>query len=75
MSTTFPFTIPRRLALSTGLKLIEWARRPESAVDAGIATASRRRLTHIRRLAHVEAVGAQRERDVDRYLSEVRQIL
>ncbi len=75
MSTTFPFTIPRRLALSTGLKLIEWARRPEATAAPMTVTANVRRLSDLRRLAHAGATAEQREHDVDRYLSEVRQIL
>lgn len=74
MSTAFPFTFPRRIALSTGLRLIEWARRPDASATASV-TAHHRRALEVERLALEEALTDHRQRHVDRYLSEVRQVL
>lgn len=75
MSTTFAFTFPRRIALSAGLRLVRWARRPESASSAQARTALNRRVAEVSGLARREALADRRQRDVDRFLSQVRPIL
>lgn len=72
MSTAFPFTIPRRLALSTGLRLIQWARRPATASEARSHVLVQRREARLRSRVRQNSLAEQRERDVVRYLSHVR---
>lgn len=72
MSTTFPFTYPRRLALSTGVKLIRWARRPAATSETRRLKADRRRQNRLRAHARDQRVRELRERDIVRYLSQVR---
>ena len=68
MSTTFPFTYPRRWALTTGMKLIRWARRPAPTAETRRLKAARRQQARLRE----QRVREQRERDIVRYLSQVR---
>lgn len=75
MSTTFAFTFPRRIALSAGPRLVRWARRPETAASAQTRTALNRRVAEVSGLARREALADRRQRDVDRFLSQVRPIL
>ncbi|WP_193072081.1 MULTISPECIES: hypothetical protein [unclassified Brevibacterium] len=75
MSTAFPFTYPRRIALSTGLKLIQWARRPTTTTEDRLQAARERRNAQIRQLAREERVKEQRERDVAKYLYYVRPMI
>lgn len=75
MSTAFPFTYPRRIALSTGLKLIQWARRPRAATKDRVLAARERRNAQFRQLARDERVKEQREREVAKYLYYVRPMI
>lgn len=75
MSTAFPFTYPRRVALSAGLKLIQWARRPAVTAKDPDQVALDRRNAQFRRLARDERVKEQREREVTRYLYQVRPMI
>lgn len=72
MSTAFAFTFPRRLALSTGLRLIRWARRPQTRGWERTQTATNRRIAEVNRLARLEALAERRDRDRDLYFSQVR---
>ena len=72
MSTTFPFTYPRRWALTTGMKLIRWARRPAPTAETRRLKAARREQARLREHAREQRVREQRERDIVRYLSQVR---
>ncbi|WP_137825281.1 hypothetical protein [Brevibacterium sp. 2SA] len=69
MSTTFAFTFPRRVALSAGLRLVRWARRPHTAVTQRDVD---RRIAEVSSLAAREELARRRERDVARYLWHVR---
>lgn len=75
MSTAFPFTYPRRVALSAGLKLIQWARRPAVSSKDRKQVAQDRRDAQFRRLARDQWVTEQREREVARYLYHVRPMI
>lgn len=70
MTTAFPFTFPRRWALSTGMKLIRWARRP--ATEVRRQKAARRYDARLRAHARDQRIRQMRDRDVARYLREVR---
>ncbi|GGC25252.1 MULTISPECIES: hypothetical protein [Brevibacterium] len=72
MSTTFPFTYPRRWALSTGMKLIRWARRPAPTPESRRLKVARRQQARLREHAREQRVRELRERDIVRYLSQVR---
>ena len=72
MSTTFPFTYPRRWALSAGMKLIRWARRPAPTPETRRMQATRRQQARLREHAREQRVRELRERDIVRYLSQVR---
>lgn len=72
MTTAFPFTIPRRWALNTGMKLIRWARRPATGTEARRRKAALRRDARLRAHARDQRIREMRDRDVVRYLSEVR---
>ena len=72
MSTTFPFTYPRRWALTTGMKLIRWARRPAPTAETRRRKAARRQQARLREHAREQRVRELRERDIVRYLSQVR---
>lgn len=72
VSTTFPFTYPRRWALSTGMKLIRWARRPATTAEDRRQKMARRRDARLRAYARDERIRQMRERDIIRYLSQVR---
>ncbi|MGO3024224.1 MAG: hypothetical protein ACTIIH_13455 [Brevibacterium sp.] len=72
MSTTFPFTYPQRWALSTGMKLIRWARRPAPTPETRRMQATRRQQARLREHAREQRVRELRERDILRYLSQVR---
>lgn len=75
MSTAFPFTYPRRVALSAGLKLIQWARRPAVSSKDRKQVALDRRDAQFRRLARDQWVTEQREREIARYLYHVRPMI
>lgn len=75
MSTAFPFTYPRRIALSAGLKLIQWARRPSPTTKDRVQAARERRNARFRQLARDERVKEQREREVANYLYYVRPMI
>ncbi|WCE41894.1 hypothetical protein PGC08_09625 [Brevibacterium sp. BDJS002] len=75
MSTAFPFTYPRRIALTAGLKLIQWARRPPDTTKDHDRIALERRNARFRRLARDERLQEQREREVTRYLYLVRPMI
>ena len=72
MSTTFSFTYPRRWALSTGMKLIRWARRPAPTAETRRLKAARRQQARLREHAREQRARELRERDIVRYLSQVR---
>jgi transposase len=72
VSTTFPFTYPRRWALSTGVKLIRWARRPATTADDRRRKSERRREAQLRAYQRDQRLRELRERDIVRYLSQVR---
>lgn len=72
MTTAFPFTLPRRWALSTGMKLIRWARRPATSTEVRRQKAARRYDARLRAYARDQRIRELRDRDVVRYLSEVR---
>lgn len=72
MSTTFPFTYPRRWALSTGMKLIRWARRPATTAEDRRRKSERKREARLRAYARDQRIRELRERDIVRYLSQVR---
>ncbi|TSI17642.1 hypothetical protein [Brevibacterium aurantiacum] len=64
------------MALNTGLKLIQWARRPTAAAkDRKQVTLRDRRRAQLRRHARDERVKEQRERDVAKYLYYVRPMI
>ncbi|MBM6589890.1 hypothetical protein [Brevibacterium sp. RIT 803] len=64
------------MALNTGLKLIQWARRPTAAPkDRKQATHRDRRQAQLHRLARDEQVKEQREREVAKYLYYVRPMI
>ncbi|MDN5806125.1 MAG: hypothetical protein L0I80_07570 [Brevibacterium sp.] len=75
MSTAFPITYPRRVALSAGLKLINWARRSVVPAKDRNQVALNRRNAQFRRLARDQRVAEQREREIARYLYEVRPMI
>lgn len=75
MSTAFPFTYPRRVALNAGLKLIQWARRPTVTTKDRKQAARDRRHAQLRNLARDERVKEQREREVAKYLYYVRPMI
>ncbi|WP_434595170.1 hypothetical protein [Brevibacterium sp. 1718] len=72
MSTTFPFTYPRHWALSTGMKLIRWARRPAPTPESRRLKVALRQQARLREHAREQRVRELRERDIVRYLSQVR---
>jgi hypothetical protein len=72
VSTTFPFTYPRRWALSTGMKLIRWARRPGPTTETRRRKSAARQQARLREYAREQRVRELRERDIVRYLSQVR---
>ena len=72
MTTAFPFTLPRRWALSTGMKLIRWARRPATSTEVRRQKAARRYDARLRAYERDQRIRDLRDRDVVRYLSEVR---
>ncbi len=72
MSTTVAFTFPRRVALSAGLRLVRWARRPHVASAAVTQRDVDRRIAEVSSLAAREELARRRERDIARYLWHVR---
>ena len=72
MSTTFAFTYPRRWALSAGMRLIRWARRPAREAETRQQKAARKQQARLRAYAASQRAQELRERDIVRYLSQVR---
>ncbi|UVI37724.1 hypothetical protein [Brevibacterium spongiae] len=72
MSTAFQSTYPRRWALSTGMKLIRWARRPATITKTREQKTARRRAARLQAHAAEQRARELRERDILRYLSQVR---
>ena len=72
VTTAFPFTWPRRWALSTGMKLIRWARRPATSTEMRRQRHARRYDARLRAYARDQRIREMRDRDVVRYLSLVR---
>lgn len=72
MSTTLTFTYPRRWALSAGMSLIRWARRPVREAETREKKAVRKQQARLRAYAASQRALELRERDIVRYLSQVR---
>lgn len=70
MSTTFAFTFPRRVALSAGLRLVAWARRPEADATQASRAALKRRVAEVNALARREELEARRDRDLYLFLAQ-----
>lgn len=63
------------MALSAGLRLVRWARRPAVTAEDRRFSAQRRRRAKLRELARDEWVQEQRNRDVAKYLYRVRPMI
>ncbi|MGC3022379.1 MULTISPECIES: hypothetical protein [unclassified Brevibacterium] len=72
MSTAFPSTYPRRWALSTGMKLIRWARRPAVTAETRAERSARKQAARLKAHARDQRIRELRERDIVRYLSQVK---
>lgn len=70
VSTTFAFTFPRRVALSAGLRLVAWARRPEADATQASRTALNRRIAELSAQARREELEARRNRDLDLFVAQ-----
>ncbi|WP_350271306.1 hypothetical protein AAFP32_07650 [Brevibacterium sp. CBA3109] len=63
------------MALSAGLKLIQWARRPAVTTRDREQVVRNRRHAQFRRLSRDERVKEQREREIAKYLYQVRPMI